>query len=201
MIPVTIGRLVAILRQHPGAAIITAVTRTQPRLLAKSRADGTPTADRYPHGIEKLALARLMVATRYATNVRAQRRRERHPAPDAFTASPLWAGHGHRLNEYLVAHVDGDRLYLRARPQTDAAGNHVKLWERWIDLARGVDLTPDELEILRRDYLRDRPAANRKQQLHRAVPYQTYHLVSVLSVTVAGKVYALAPDRSAFLPP
>lgn len=196
---VALAELVRLLDRHPGAAIVTMVVRTEPRLLVKSRLDGTPTPERFPHGIEKLGLGRFMLANRYQANVREQRRREAHPRPRAFRSGKLWSGHGERIGRFLARHTEHDRLYLVARPQSDSYGNPAKLWERWIDLARGCDLAGDELDDVKQNYLRDLPAESKKQELRRRIPYRTYHVVSVHSVTIGGQVYRVEPDRSAFV--
>ena len=194
---VSLERLVGILEQHRGAAIVTAVTRTEPRLLAKSRKDKSPTAARYSHGVEKLCLTRLILANRYQDNVRAQRRREGHPKPEAFRASKLWRGRGRRVGRFLAVHVEHDRIYLVARPQADELGQPVRIWERWINLATGKDIEGEELEELKRDYLRDLPSSNAKQEVVRRIPYRCYQVESVHSVTVNGQVFALERERSA----
>lgn len=196
---VPLAELVGLLDRRPGAAIVTMVVRTEPALLVKSRADGTATAERFPHGIEKLALGRFMLANRYASNVRSQRRREGHPRPTAFRSGKLWAGHGERIGRFLARHTEHDRLYVVARPQSDDQGDAIKLWERWIDLATGRDLDGPELADLTKNYLRDRPAENRKQELRRRIPYRTYHVVSIHTVTIGGEVYRIEPDRSAYV--
>jgi hypothetical protein len=198
---VTLTQLIEILGRYNGSAIVVAVTRTQPRLLVKSRADGTPTADKYPHGVEKLTRQQMLLANCYEDNVVQQRRREGHPRPRAFKASALWRGKGSRLGKFLVRHVDDDRLYLRARPKSDDLGQPVRLWERWIDLGSGCDLTGEALEELKTFYLRDVPSANRKQQLNCPVPYRTYHVISIDSIKVGGEVYTLKADRCPFTYP
>jgi hypothetical protein len=197
---VTLSRLLAILDQYRGTVIVSAVTRTEPRLLAKSRLDGTPTADRWPHGVEKLCLGRFILANRYQENVRAQRRREGHPKPEAFRAGKLWRGHGRRIGRFLARHDGRDRWYIVARPQSDEQGRPVRIWERWIDLATGQDVTGEELEELGRDWLRDAANAAGRQGVRRTIPYRTYHVESIRTVTLAGTVYAVVPDRSAHTP-
>lgn len=198
---VHLRRLVEILEGHRGTAIVAAVTRTEPRLLARSRSDKSPTSDRYPHGIEKLCLTRFILANRYQANVQAQRRREGHPAPEAFRASKLWGGKGKRIGRFLAVHVDRDQVYLVARPQSDELGQPVRIWERWINLATGEDIEGEELDRLKRDYLRDIPSSSPKQQVVRRIPYRCYQVESVHSVTIGGQVFAIERDRTGHLFP
>jgi hypothetical protein len=196
---VTLAKLIEVLSAHPGTAIVTMVTRTEPRLLARSRSDRTQKAcDRWPHGIEKLCLGRFMLRNNYQANVRAQRRREGHPRPEAFTRDKLWAGKGRRIGNYVAEHKESGRLYLVARPQTDAGGNPVRLWERWIDLATGQDLDAIQRAELVRDWLHDRPAQNTKQQVSRPIPYRTYHVVSVHTLQINGETWRIDPDVPAY---
>jgi hypothetical protein len=195
---VNLDRLLAILDAHPGAAIVTMVTRTEPRLLRKSRRSGQPCDERWPHGIEKLVRGRFMLANRYAANVRAQRRRENHPRAEAFQRAKLWRGKGQRIGRFLARHQDSGELYLVARPAADERGQPVRLWERWIDLATGRDIVGEEFTELAADWLRDLRGSNPKQQLARQIPYRTYHVVAIHSVTIGGAVYRLA---SPALPP
>lgn len=188
---VPLERLLAILEGHRGTIVVTMVTRTVPRLLAKSRRDKTPTAQTFPLGVEKLSLGRFILANSYRRNVVAQRQREKHPQPAAFDTDRLWAGAGRRLGRFLAQHKESGRLYVVARPQSDGRGNPLSIWTRWINLRTGKDLSGENLEELQTNYLRDLPSANRKQQLRRPIPYRTHHCVSIHSVTVGGVDYAV----------
>lgn len=195
---VTLEQLLKILDAHRGAVIVAMVTRTEPRLLVRSRKTREPSAERYPHGIEKLCHGRFLLANNYGANVRAQRRRESHPNPKGFRAGQIWCGKGERVGRFLVRHTDSGAIYVRARPASDQRGLPVRLWERWINLATGADAAGDELVELQRDWLADRPAENRKQQLARTIPYRTYQVLSIHSATVGAETYRLMPDASAF---
>lgn len=195
---VTLARLEQILATHPGTVIVTMVCRTEPALLVKSRRTRQPTGERWPHGIEKIARGQFALGTFYGRNVRDQRRREGHPRPEAFRATRLWHGKGRRVGRYLVEHVETGRLYVRARPKSDEHGWPVRIYERWIDLTTGGDVLGDELVELQRDWLRDPPRRNGKQQLAKQIPYRTYEAVHVHSVTLGGRIYRLTPDREAF---
>lgn len=195
---VRLSQLAEVLARHPGAAIVTMIVRTEPRLLAKSRTDKRPVGEVYPLGIEKLCLGRFMVKNDYERNVRSQRAREGHRRPNAFTRDKLWQGAGTRVNGVFARHKESGRLYVVARPQTDEWGEPVRIWERWIDLATGRDLDGPEREELVREWLRDRPGTGAKQQCARPVPYRTYHVVSIHSLTIGGETFSIEPDQPAY---
>jgi hypothetical protein len=194
----TIARLEQVLGAHHGAVIVGMVCRTEPELLRKSRRTGQATAERWPHGVEKLVRGQFLLGSCYQGGVRRQRRREGHPRPDDFHASRQWHGHGRHVGRFLIEHVDTGRLYVRARPKSDEHGYPVRLYERWIDLATCADVVGDELVELQRDWLRDPPRRSAKQQLAKQIPYRAYQLLSVHSVLVDGRVCRLAPDREAY---
>lgn len=185
------SRLLALLENYRGAVIATMVCRTMPELLKRSRRDKTPTAEVYPHGVEKLAKGRCCLAADYQRNVRTQRAREGHRKPTGFRAEGIWNGQGERVGRFLVRHRETGQFYVRARPQGDEHGRPVRLWERWIDLATGRDVEGDALDRLKTDYLRHLPSEDRKQELIRRVPYRTYHLVGIHSVVLGGEVYQI----------
>lgn len=193
----TLSELLELLETHCGAVIVTMTTRTEPRLLVRSRT--TQQVRRYPQGVEKLCHGRFMLANRYRDNVRAQRRREAHPRPESFRAGKLWNGKGERLGRFLARHVETGALYVVARPASDEQGYPVRIWQRWIDLATGRNIEGEELLELRRDWLAHRPALNEKQQLARRIPYRTYQVISIHSVTFGGQVYGLRFDRQPWL--
>lgn len=192
---ITLSQLVEKLETHAGAVIISMTTRTEPRLLAKSRRTREPTEERYSQGVEKLCRGLFMLANRYRDNVRSQRRREGHASPNGFRSDKLWAGKGERLGRFLARHKETGKLYVVARPASDEHGYPVRIWQRWIDLATGRDIAGEELLELRRDWLADRPAENHKQQLARRIPYRTYQVLSIHSVTFAGETYKVEFDR------
>lgn len=198
---VRLATLLEILNAHAGAVIVTALTRTQPRLLVRSRATGQPTVERFPFGVEKLAFGRFILAARYERNVRAQRTREGHPDPRGFVDEPLWAGKGKRLGRFVARHEPSGRLYLVARPESDQRGRPVKLRETWIRLHDGAAVEGEELVDLVENFLVDRPRPARKQELRREVPYRVYDLGHLVALRVDGVTYQLEPDACPFALP
>lgn len=195
---IKLSELDQVLTGHGGAVIVTMVTRTTPPLLARSRRDKSPTAERFPMGVEKLALGRFVLKADYERNVRAQRKREGHKRPDAFRRDKLWNGHGRRVGAF-AEHTETGEIYVVARPQSDYRGRPIRIWERWIDLSTGQDLDARQIEELARDYLRDRPATNEKQELTRTIPYRTYRVAAIHSVQVGGEVLVIVPDQPAHM--
>ena len=194
---VTLSELLKLLDAHCGAVIVAMTARTEPKLLMRSRA--TQEVGRYPHGLEKLCRGRFMLANRYRDNVRAQRRREGHARPESFRSGKLWAGKGERIGRFIARHTDTGALYVVARPASDEHGYPVRIYQRWIDLATGRDVTGDELVELQRDWLADPPRITHKQQLARQVPYRTYHVQSIHAITFGGETYKVRFDRQPWL--
>lgn len=198
MLRLTLAELIEKLDAHRGTVIVAMIARTEPPLLAKSRATRQPPVEKYPAGIEKLVRGRFCLGTNYQSNVWEQRRREGHPDPDAFTTEAIWRGKGERLGRFLVRHKPTGKLYVRARPASHPrTGYPVRIWEKWIDLATGRDVAGDELLDLGANWLQDRQSVNRKQQLARTIPYQTYHVESIHAVILGRQTFQLRPDALA----
>lgn len=195
-----LAELIGLLNTHSGAVIVSMTARTEPTLLRKSRGTGQPVEERYPEGIEKIVRGRFMLASAYGANVRAQRKREGHPHPERFRAGKLWAGKGVRLCRFLAQHVETKHLYVVARPASDEHGYPVRLHERWIDLHQVRDVEGEELAELQTDWLKDPPRKPaKKQQLARQIPYRTYRVGSIHSITFGGETYGVEEDRPAYV--
>jgi len=209
---VNLVQLLGVLEAHKGAVIIGMISRTDPPLLARSRADKSPTADRYPEGVQRLAQGRYMLNNNYGNNVQAQRTREDHPEPEGFQVAGLWeAKHppcngdgcpecnhtgrvpkGRRFGRFLVVHVDKPgTFYLRCRPASDGQGFPVKIRDEWKNPANDTTIEGEELDLLKSDYLKSKPKKSVKQQLDREIPYRTVNVDGVLTVTVGGTIYEL----------
>ena len=214
---VNLLQLVGILEAYRGALIVSATMRTQPPLLAKSRATKEPTFDRYPNGVERVAFGRFMLATNYEANVVAQRGREDHVAADQFEAGPLWPikcplcngegcavchdtgkiGMGRHYNRFLVVHVRKSGVfYLRCRPAADDHGRPVKIRDAWAKVHDGSEIEGDELADVKANYLKSKPKPSVKQELAREIPYRPYEVGGVDTLTVGGVVYELDHDGS-----
>ena len=214
---VSLQQLVGILDAYKGALIVSATMRTQPALLAKSRLDKTPTAERYPAGVERLAYGRFMLATNYEANVQAQRGREDHPDPTQFAAGPLWPikcplcsgggcdvchgkgeiGMGRHYNRFLVVHVRKPGVfYIRTRPYADGHGSPIKIKDKWSHKG-GDEIVGEELEDVQQNFLKSKSSGTPKQQLDREIPFRPYNVEGIVQLTVGGVVYDLDHDGPA----
>jgi hypothetical protein len=212
---VNLLQLVGILEAYKGALIVSATMRTRPALLAKSRADSTPTATHFPEGVERVAFGRHMLATNYESNVVAQRGREDHVAPDQFEAGPLWPikcplcsgdgcevchttgkiGMGRHYNRFLVVHVRKPGVfYLRCRPAGDEHGRPVKIRDEWRRVHDGSEIEGDELADVKAHYLKSKSSGTPKQELAREIPYRGYDVTALETLTVGSVVYELDHD-------
>ena len=196
---VSLVELLALLDAHKGAMIVTMTTRTEPKLLVKSRIDGVATSQRYPQGVERLAYGRYMLATNYESNVQAQRAKEGHASPESFQVQGLWVskahpeGAGRRFNRFLVVHVDKPGVfYMRARPDADEHGHAVKILDQYRHKA-GDEIEGDDLQALKAGYMPPKGKA-KKQELAKDVPYRAIEVGNVLTVTFGGITYELDHD-------
>lgn len=197
---VSLSELLAILDSHKGALIVTMVTRTNPKLLAKSRATGQATVERFPQGIERMAYGRFLLGTNYEANVQAQREREGHDDPQGFAVEGLWKsqahpeGAGRHLGRFLVVHVDKPGVfYFRCRPQSDEQGMPLKIRSELINPDTGDEIVGDDLDDLIHNYMPARGPA-KKQEVAREIPYRAYEVGGIVSLTVGGITYELDHD-------
>jgi len=192
---VSLVELLELLDAHKGAMIVTMTTKTQPKLLAKSRATGESTAARFPGGIDRLAYGRFMLASNYGDNVQAQREREGHDNPEGFEAAGLWAskkhpeGAGRHFGRFMVIHADKPgTFYFRCRPHADEHGHPVKIRSEY--RAQDTEITGDDLDDLTVNYLPAKGSAY-KQQVDKEIPYRAYEIAGVQTVTFGGETYEL----------
>jgi len=200
-VKVSLAEMIEILDARKGAMIVSMVTDTKPKLLAKSRATSEPTSERYPEGIGRLAFGRHMLATNYEANVQAQREREEHADPQEFKVEGLWKskahpeGAGRRFGRFLVIHVDKPGVfYFRTRPDSDEHGRPVKIRDRWMRKHDNSEVEGDELDDLKENYLSSKPNGQSKQQLAREIPYRACEVANVKSITIGGITYELDHD-------
>lgn len=196
---VSLVELIELLDAHKGAMIVTMTTRTEPKLLVKSRLDGVATAERFPQGVERLAFGRYMVANNYEANVQAQREREDHDEPQAFQAVGLWTsqahpgGAGRRFGRFMVIHVDKPGVfYMRARPDADQHGHPVKILDEYRH-KNGEQVDGDDLALLKEGYLPAK-SKSKKQEVSKEIPYRAIEMSNVLTVTFGGITYELDHD-------
>lgn len=177
---VSLVELLAVLEEYKGAVFASVTTDTEPKTLAKSRVTGEPTPN-----IRHESYRRIMLATNYENNVKAQREREGHESPDSFQAESLWKGKGRRFGRFLVVHEDKpDQFYLRIRPQADEHGRPVAIKSKW--LRDGAEVNQDELA----EFLpKPRPAS--KQELTKEIPYRAYKVENIKTLTIGGVTYEL----------
>jgi len=192
---VSLVELLELLDAHKGAMIVTMTTKTQPKMLVKSRSTGQSAAERFPGGVDRLAYGRFMLANNYGDNVQAQREREGHENPEGFEAAGLWVskkhpeGAGQQFGRFMVIHVDKPgTFYFRCRPHADEHGHPVKIRSEY--RAANVQITGDDLDDLTDNYL---PAKGKshKQEVDKEIPYRAYEVAGVQSVTFGGEMYEL----------
>jgi hypothetical protein len=193
---VTVTQLLSIITaSNMGAKMVSLMTATQPKLLAKSRANGVPTAERFPAGVERRAIGRFVLNFDYAGNVNQERLREEKPAD--FKAAGLWVskthpeGAGQAVPEwpaFMVYHVDTLKRYLRTRPYTDRHGQLRKEFDQYIDLASGQPIVGDALKDLKDNYMPAKSPA-KKQDLDREIPVRCIAVENVVAACYARRWY------------
>lgn len=195
---INLVQLLDILDQQKGTVIVGIVARTAPDMVKKSRADGTPTNERFPSGVNRINQNTFMLGTNYESNVQAQREREGHDDPQGFQAEPLWGGKGHRLGRFLVVHEDKEgQFYFRTRPSANQQGYPTTIREKWLKPAfqnqPEQEITGDELTDLKENFLQKKGPA-KKQELEKEIPYRPYKIEGILTITIAGVLYELDHD-------
>jgi hypothetical protein len=195
---VTLKQLMEVLDAYKGTVIVSCLTRTEPKLLKKSRVSGTPTEVAYPGGVVRIAYGRFMLATNYEANVNAQREREGHPEAGEFQAESLWGGKGARnrqFSRFLVIHKDKENtFYIRMRPHSDEVGCPLKMEDKWT-LADGTPLTSEQLATLKSEYM-SAPSKSKKQEVEKEIPYRAYNTDGLMAMAVGGNVYEIVPGET-----
>ena len=192
---VNLVQLLGILEQQKGTVFVGIVAETEPKMLKKSRADGTPTGERFPTGVHRINQNTFMLGTNYESNVQAQREREGHDNPQGFQAEGLWNGKGHRLGRFLVVHEEKEgQFYFRTRPSANQQGHPVTIREKWLKPGQQEqEITGDELIDLKENFLPKKGPA-RKQEIDKEIPYRPYKIEGIKTITIAGVLYELDHD-------
>lgn len=155
--------------QKPGAKIVGMTTRTQPKLLKKSRITGEPC----PHKeVTRITERTVIIACNYESCVNRQRARE--DMPNDFRAEELWKGKGKHVENhpFLIEHTETGQQYV-------ALMNLRTNKDDWFD-ENNNPLDPAALK----DYL-PKPQEHSKQGTDKKVFWRTIEISNVVAVRYA----------------
>lgn len=125
-----------VLAKIDSAKIVSLRTKTQCKLLAKSKVE-------FPQGVTKISLRNGIIGASYENAVNNKLEREGE-LPD-FKAESLWKGRGRRVSKFIVQHMDTQKQYLAFLPKTNADGHNITK-SIYIDNATGLEVPYNNVE-------------------------------------------------------
>ena len=171
-----------------GAAMVSIVTATEPKMNVKSRLTKEPNP--YMGRVVRTAVRQGMIGASYENAVQNRRVAEGHEAAmagETFHAAELWNGKGEHVNgsKALVRHKETNRLYLVFYPRQDAEGAVKVTKDVWLCDGEPID------EKCLKSYLPPRREGAPRQETERPVAWRCIRLESIVSLTGWGDTFTI----------
>lgn len=216
---------IGVIDDHGNGRIFAVRTDTHPELLVKSRADGTPTDIRFPAGVAHVATRIMRFQHNYGDMVNAQL--EREGKEPGFVPRLKWEIRDKktgkrrspfvRLNPIAGIYMDGENptnpkngtMYLSTRSDFDGVVIDGRIQsivrtsrEAWYDLATGLEITGEELQDLKDNFLEKSPAmlakASASAKAHQGtdteIPWRDFKTGGIVEVHAECDTFAVVPS-------